>query len=372
MLSTALLIELAYSAIDEPARWVCFLKAFCQATNADAATLAILHPDHRDWDVSCYFGLSKEDIDPYPQSCDRRGPAANEYANRERALTVPVGEVVPSHLVCPDEVFEQLDVYREFFAKWSLHYGASMTITASHVQCSVLTTLRAKSQGPVEESEIRIWTALSPYLQEVMALHAEQAALRSKRDALIDYADDPTRPLFLVNERGCILHANQAAERLLLTSILIRREEGRLRLTPDTAQNQLTKALQTVAGTDGKGHSHIASFPFGDRNGHPMLAAVKSLGHYKSKTGGQPMAAVHIIDPRFPQQIDLENLAALFEFTRAEAYLAARLANGRTLHEAAEEAGVSMNTIRTHLKHALEKSGCHRQAELVALVIRSQ
>jgi DNA-binding CsgD family transcriptional regulator len=128
-----------------------------------------------------------------------------------------------------------------------------------------------------------------------------------------------------------------------------------------------------VAGTNGKGHSQAASFQFDNRNGRPMLATVKPVGHYKSKTAGQPaIAAVHIIDPRSAQQIDLENLAALFEFTRAEASLAVRLANGRTLHEAAAEAGVSMNTIRTHLKHALEKSGCHRQAELVALVIRSQ
>jgi DNA-binding CsgD family transcriptional regulator len=372
MLATALLVELAYSAVDEPARWRCFLEAFCRATNADAATLAILHPDHRDWDVSCYFGLSKEDIDRYPQSWGHRGPWVNGCANQERALNVPVGQVAPSHLRCSYEVFERLDVYREFFARCNLHYGASMAITASPVQRSMLTTLRAKSKGPVEEPEIRIWRALGPYLQEAMALHAERAALQSERDALIDYADDPARPVFLVNERGCILHANQAADRLLLTSVLIRREEGRLRLSPDTAQNQLLKALQAVAGTSGKGHSHTASFSFGDRNGHPMLTAVKSIGHHTSKTAGQPIAAVHIIDPRSPQQIDLENLAALFEFTRSEALLAASLANGRTLHEAAEEAGVSMNTIRTHLKHALEKSGCHRQAELVALVIRSQ
>jgi DNA-binding CsgD family transcriptional regulator/PAS domain-containing protein len=372
MLATALLIELAYSAVDDPARWHNFLEAFCRATNADAATLAILHPDHRDWDVSCYFGLSKEDIDRYPKNWGHWGLRANGYANQEKVLNVPVGEVVPSHLACPDEVFERLDVYREFFARCNLHYGASMTITANHLQRSVLTTLKAKSRGPVEEPEIRIWAALGPYLQEVMALHAEQAALQSKREALIDYADDPTRAMFLVNEGGFILHANQAAERLLLTSILIRREEGRLRLTPDTAQNRLLKALQTVAGTNGKGHLHTASFPFDNRNGHPMLATVKSIGNYKSTVGGPSLAAVHIIDPRLPQQIDLENLAALFEFTQAEAWLAARLANGRTLHEAAAEAGVSMNTIRTHLKHALEKSGCHRQAELVALVIRSQ
>jgi DNA-binding CsgD family transcriptional regulator len=192
------------------------------------------------------------------------------------------------------------------------------------------------------------------------------------RDALIDYADDVTKPVFLVNQRGCILRTNQAADRLLRTSATVRWEAGLLRITPDTSQNQLLKALQAVGRTDGAGHSQTSSFQFGDRNDHPMLAIVKSIGHYKSKTGGQLVAAVYIIDPRLPQQIDLENLAVLFEFTQAEASLAARLANGRTLHEAAVEVGVSMNTIRTHLKHALEKSGCRRQAELVALVIRSQ
>ena len=117
MLATALLVELAYSAVDDLDRWHSFLEAFCRATNADAATLAILHPDHRDWDVSCYFGLSKDDIDRYPISREHRSPWVNGYADRERFLNIPVGEVVPSHLVCPDEVFERLDVHGEFFAK---------------------------------------------------------------------------------------------------------------------------------------------------------------------------------------------------------------------------------------------------------------
>ena len=88
-----------------------------------------------------------------------------------------------------------------------------------------------------------------------------------------------------------------------------------------------------------------------------MLATVKSISHYKSKTGGQQVASVHIVDPRSTQEIDPENLAALFEFTRSRHRSQPVLANGRTLQEAAAEAGVSMNTIRTHLKHALEQSG---------------
>ena len=91
-----------------------------------------------------------------------------------------------------------------------------------------------------------------------MALHAEQAALRSKRDTLTDYADDLTRPMFLVNERGRILHANQAAERLLLTSTRVRREEG---TAPAHARHSAESAPEGAPG----GRTYRPNDAFTDR-----------------------------------------------------------------------------------------------------------
>ena len=39
-----------------------------------------------------------------------------------------------------------------------------------------------------------------------------------------------------------------------------------------------------------------------------------------------------------------------------------------TLKTIAERAGVSIGTIRTHIRHILEKAGVHSQAELIAAI----
>ena len=53
------------------------------------------------------------------------------------------------------------------------------------------------------------------------------------------------------------------------------------------------------------------------------------------------------------------------------AALAALLLEGVDLREAAERLGVGLWTVRAHLQQIFEKTGTHRQAELVSLLFRS-
>jgi DNA-binding CsgD family transcriptional regulator len=374
MQETDSLIEIAYSAVEDPTRWTAFLAAFCRATDADMATLGILYPHRGEWDISCQFGISRDDLSEHERRWGTQNPWVNGDANQGTVLSVPVGQVIASHTLCPDAILEGLDVYREFYAKRNLHYGAGMAITSNHIQRSVLSSLRAKSKGPVGDAEIRIWNQISPHLQRAVSLCGELAALRSERDTLIDYIDGLSKPLFLVNRASSILQANDAADQLLKAANVVKRKDGQLWLPTDAAQKQLLKALKTVGSVDGSGHSRTMSFSFRNpENGEALLVLVKSTGQHKPRLGDhEPAAAVYLIDPSSPHQIDRNDLEILFGLTRAEASVAALLADRRTLQEAAAETGVSMNTIRTHLKHVLEKTGCNRQAELVALILRAR
>jgi DNA-binding CsgD family transcriptional regulator len=70
-----------------------------------------------------------------------------------------------------------------------------------------------------------------------------------------------------------------------------------------------------------------------------------------------------IVSPEFARM--------LFDLTAAESRLVCALAEGRNLGEIAAEAGNSIHTVRTQLKSALAKTGTARQAELVALLLKS-
>jgi DNA-binding CsgD family transcriptional regulator len=65
-----------------------------------------------------------------------------------------------------------------------------------------------------------------------------------------------------------------------------------------------------------------------------------------------------------------EAIMAAFGLSAAEARLASALVDGLMLGEFAEQTGHSRYTVRNQLATAFEKTGTHRQSELVALIAR--
>jgi DNA-binding CsgD family transcriptional regulator len=55
--------------------------------------------------------------------------------------------------------------------------------------------------------------------------------------------------------------------------------------------------------------------------------------------------------------------------TPSEGAVVLALARGRSLAEVAAERGISLHTVRTHVKRSLAKAGVRRQADLVRLVL---
>ncbi|MGH6868554.1 MAG: helix-turn-helix transcriptional regulator, partial [Methylocella sp.] len=69
-----------------------------------------------------------------------------------------------------------------------------------------------------------------------------------------------------------------------------------------------------------------------------------------------------------PQAPPVELVQSLFDLTPAEARVARGLASGKTVEAIATDGGTSANTIRTHVRGVLEKTGCNRQVDIVALL----
>ena len=85
---------------------------------------------------------------------------------------------------------------------------------------------------------------------------------------------------------------------------------------------------------------------------------------------GAPAAVVVVTDPRRRLAAAPRTLQQTYKLTRREASLAATLAEGWSLAEAAERLDIRYETARTHLRRILSKTETSRQAQLVLLVDR--
>lgn len=83
---------------------------------------------------------------------------------------------------------------------------------------------------------------------------------------------------------------------------------------------------------------------------------------------GPATAIVFIHDPESPRRCCTSALRKLYDFTKAEAAVAALLMEGQSLSEVASALHVSTNTVRAHLKRLFSKTRTSRQAELVLLL----
>jgi DNA-binding CsgD family transcriptional regulator len=80
------------------------------------------------------------------------------------------------------------------------------------------------------------------------------------------------------------------------------------------------------------------------------------------------LALLIVNDPSSQPEGIIPFLVRRFDLTPGEARVALTLMSGIGVKEAAEQLGVSGNTVRTHLQRIFDKTATKRQAELVRLL----
>jgi DNA-binding CsgD family transcriptional regulator len=83
----------------------------------------------------------------------------------------------------------------------------------------------------------------------------------------------------------------------------------------------------------------------------------------------QSAVAALFVTPTLEQpQLPADALALLYDLTPAETRVLLAVARGESQAQVAASLGVLPSTVKTHLVHIFEKTGCSRQADLMRLV----
>lgn len=227
-----------------------------------------------------------------------------------------------------------------------------------------------KQDDPFTTPErVDVVNALVPHLQQALRTQDHLSGLvHSARDAA-EAVDNMRHGVFVVGPSSAVVYANRVAEDIVGTGDGPVVRWGRLGLGVPSADAKLQRCIADAFGDNDSGARHGNSLLC------PRAAELRPyVIHVVPFTSvppdrRQPRALVIVVDPERQAQPHRDLLMHLFGLTPAEAEVALRVLRGDGLRPISDELTLSLATVKTHLQHVFTKTGTHRQAELVRLLL---
>jgi len=171
-------------------------------------------------------------------------------------------------------------------------------------------------------------------------------------------------PALVFDNQGKVLAANHLIE--AITEQVQWRAQDRVSLKETSADTLFRQAVETLNITN---VAPVRSFAVRGADANAVMVAHVVPICLSARDIFVRCAGVLVMTPvTLPEAPPIELVQSLFDLTPAEARVARRLTGGETAEDIASTGGVLLNTVRTQVRGVLEKTGCRRQAEVVALL----
>lgn len=289
----------------------------------------------------------------------------------ERSVAFGLSRIITDEQLVTREEQQRGGFYGEWLPRLGIHHMLGAVFPATDGAIGVIGIHRAQAEGAYAADDRRKAAILLPHLQRALQLGQRLSAAALTRNAALQALDRLDAGVLVVDRNCRIVHASAVAEQMLQGQAELGVSNGRLFLRDTGLQPRLMGlvhgAIETARGKRARAGAALA-VPRDNRL--PLTLAVAPLRPSARGFGDhRPRVMIFLRDPEGP--IAAAHLRDLFGLTRTEAAVAGDLGRGCALEDIAARRGVSLATIRTHMKRILAKTGTHRQAEAVALLARS-
>lgn len=285
------------------------------------------------------------------------------------ALT-KAGDIFTLSEVMPAEELKNNRFFCEVMRPYGIEYELGMYIAEPGGWEGNVGLTNGPDAEDFTDADKQVLIGLRPHLEQSLALFSRLRRDETELEVMIDTLDRLTICTFILDGSGRILRTNSAGRKLMKSNKTIRAAEDRLMLTNKTSnaqlQNLIGKAIEAQRTGD---HFVEALRAEGDMDQHlGVLVRTIETPRYAHETA--PAAVVYVSGLGNTQPLE-RLVSQIFDLTPSEAHLAALLATGLSLAEAAEKLELTENTVRSYCKTVLSKTGVSRQADLVRLILRS-
>jgi DNA-binding CsgD family transcriptional regulator/PAS domain-containing protein len=284
-----------------------------------------------------------------------------------------VGEPLPMEAILPARALKKTDFYQDLLKPQGLLHGLNMLLVRQPTGSAVLGLIRTPRQGCYTQEELAFLRRLAPHLNRALQIDLRLASTQAQQDGLAALLDHLATATVLLDAADGILYANAAAETLLARGDGLQGRGGRLVAVHRDSQAALSQAIAAA-----QSYRDFAAAPgpvllrraAGRRPYTALVVPCPPAAVAQAGLGPRPAVLLVLADsdavPRPPPIVILQ---ALYGLTSKEARLAAVLATGPTLAEAAATLHLSSNTVKTQCKAVYAKTGTRRQTDLVRLLL---
>jgi DNA-binding CsgD family transcriptional regulator len=289
-----------------------------------------------------------------------------------RAAELGMSRVFASKDLVSDASLERTEFCQDWLRRTGNFYLLGSVFPIAGDDIAVLGIHRERALGGYRENDKGPVAMFLAHLRRALQIRRQLAASSIERSASLDALERTGIATIVVGCGGQILYANRRAESILREGDAIHAIGGRLAVRGQSVNGRLACLIdEAVKTASGQGTSAGGALSVEREDRLPITMLVAPFRPARNALGASsPSAIVFIRDPEQPMPSS-QALRGLFGLTAAEANIAAALGEGLSLDSIAASQHVSLNTARTHLKNILAKTGTRRQAELVALLLRS-
>lgn len=358
------LVRELYAGVMETPPWERFLQ--CMRCEADATVALIMLSPPQSAAVNLLRVVGGH-------------PAVNS-AYREQLfalepfLNLPEGHVTTLHRFVGARELELNEYYNRFMRPWGVGFVLGADVRTEAGYTARLRVCRGLDSRDFDTAACELVGTLLAHLRQAVELFDRVHRLQVGEIELADVLDQLDVASFLLDASGRVGQPNRSAVALFARADGVRLRDGRLLLGTDAAQRRLEQILAGARDAQGSEQEQGRRLPevIMVPRGNGSLSLVVGVRLLRSpadlRAEHAPVAAVYVSRPEAGRTVSAELVRELLGVTRAEAALAARLACGATIDEAASDLGIARATARTQLYSIFRKTGLHRQSELVSLI----
>jgi DNA-binding CsgD family transcriptional regulator len=360
-------IEKIHEAGSDPALWPQALAYVRAVLNGNVCR--VLTHDYR-----TNTGRSEYSINASPEFDRKYGEyyaSRDVWVQREECFRSS-GAVWTGQQLVPLEDLVKSEFYADFLRHQDIFYSLIGVIERTGSQATLLGVSRPRDMEPFSDAEIELLRRLLPALQATLRIQRQVRGAELMKTAALGTLEVLPFGVCILDTDARVLAANQVAREIFERHDGLTFSRERLVIADRTSRDRLGEFLAWAA-THGEARSGsltgeiLVPSPSQRRPLCLLLAPCHSADGIGS--ADQPAATAFVIDTERPVVLDERRLQRLYQLTPAEARLAALLAEGWPLREAARKLGISYQTARTHLRHVLSKTMTDRQPELVRLIL---